>query len=106
MILFVKMPLLRLWKQAGGGPQRGEAESLRSLHVTASEGQESWPVGTGRVSAGVLPKSDVSIDQRSLHRRKLAGAEIFPAEQAIHRACAHSTEEHAFGIDPAAFHLL
>jgi len=53
----------------------------RRLQVTAGKRQQGWPVGTGRVSAGVLAKRDLSIDQRGLHRRELGRAKFFPSRR-------------------------
>jgi len=57
------------------------------------------------VSGVVRAECDVAIDQCSFNWRKLTSAEILLAQQAVDRACPHSTEEHPFGVHPTTFHF-
>jgi hypothetical protein len=54
----------------------------------------------------MLSKSDVAIDERSLHRRELGGSEILFSEKPIHWPGADRPEKHALRIDPTALELL
>ena len=69
--------------------------------VTASKGDECWPVGIGCVAAGVLTEAQVPIDARCFDGRKHGCFEARFAEQTIDRAGGDGGHEHAFGVGPA-----
>src|SRR5215472_13911753 len=58
------------------------------------------------MAAGVLPESNVAIDLWRFDGWKFGCAEILLAEELIHGPGADSAQKHAFGVDPATFHLL
>jgi len=58
------------------------------------------------VPARVLAEGDVPVHQCGFDRRKLRGTEVFLAQESVDRSGAHSSQEHAFGVNPATLHRL
>src|SRR5229473_7709156 len=54
--------------------------------ISARKCEESGPVRTSCVAAGMLTKCYVAGNQCGFHRRKFGGSEIFFSEQLVHRA--------------------
>src|SRR5882762_4634705 len=73
--------------------------------ISTSKCEESGPVGTSCVAAGVLAKCYVAGDERRFLRGKIRRSEIFFAQQLVNGTGANTAEKIAFGVDPAAFDL-
>ena len=58
------------------------------------------------MTAAVLTKGNVAVNQRGLHRRKLGGPKVCLAQQFVHGPSADRAQEHALCIDPRALHVL
>jgi len=53
------------------------------------------------MSATVLAKGNVTVSQSRFNGREINSAQIFFAQQCVHRTGSGSGHEHAFGIHPA-----
>jgi len=53
------------------------------------------------MSAAVLAKRDIAVDQRGLGGRKLCRAEIFLAQKSVHRTRADGGQKCALRVDPS-----
>ena len=53
------------------------------------------------MSAAVLAKRDIAVDERGLDRRKLSRAEIFLAQKSVHRTCANGGQKCALRVGPS-----
>ena len=96
----IKLPAARGWPVVAGSVTTSLAEKWTS-DVTAGEHQKHGPVGAVRMPASVLPKRNVTIDQRRLDVGELTGSHVCFVEQLVHRTGTRHGEEHALGIDPA-----
>ena len=71
------------------------------MQVTASKGQECWPVGSRSMSARVLAKRQLSLYQGRFNRRKHGRSHVLLPQQLVDRTCANRSQKHSLGIDPA-----
>jgi hypothetical protein len=49
----------------------------------------------------MLSKSNVAVDQGSLHRRELARSYVLFSQKLVHRPSGSGGHEHAFGVHPS-----
>src|SRR5262249_18517682 len=62
---------------------------LLRLNVAARKREEGRPVRAGRMTATVLAKGQVAVNQRRLDGRKLAGPHVLAAQKPVNRPGAH-----------------
>ena len=76
--------------------------SARNLapEVALCKTEKHRPVGSWRVTSGVLAKGDVAIHQGRLYRREFSGPHIFLAEQSVNRTGTRGGQEHTFRVYP------
>src|SRR5689334_11529114 len=71
-----------------------------AFQIARSKRQKRGPVWRGSMSAAVLAKRNIAVDQWGFDGRKLGRAHVFLPEQPIDRTSSGCRQEHTLGIHP------
>jgi hypothetical protein len=81
------------------------SDGFHLIEIAIRKSKEGRPVRIISMSAAVLPKSDVAINERSFNWWHFSNAKIFFAKKFIDWTREHGTHEHAGIVNPEPFDL-